>query len=117
MRQGELLGLRWEDVDLEGGSLTVAHSLNHGQLAAPKTDRSRRTLRLGAEVRAALHDQQHRQRLERLRSGRNWSETGFVFTTTTGQPLDWPNGHLTDAMQDRAAERMDSILAQRRGLA
>lgn len=50
LRQGELLGLRWPDVDLEGGSLTVAHTLNRGKLAPPKTDRSRRSLRLGVEV-------------------------------------------------------------------
>jgi integrase len=48
MRQGELLGLRWGDVDLAGGTLTVRSTLRRGtqEVAEPKTERSRRMLHL-----------------------------------------------------------------------
>lgn len=54
--RGELLGLRWSDVNLEVGALTVRHTRNArtGALTEPKTDRSRRTLRLGGELTATL---------------------------------------------------------------
>ena len=56
MRQGELLGLRWEDVDLEAGRLRVRHTLGRvdGKLTLlePKTERSRRTVVLPTEVAA-----------------------------------------------------------------
>ena len=58
LRQGELLGLRWEDVDLEAGRLRVRHTLANvdGELTLlePKTDRSRRTVMLPDAVVAAL---------------------------------------------------------------
>ncbi|MGZ6344175.1 MAG: tyrosine-type recombinase/integrase [Candidatus Limnocylindrales bacterium] len=49
MRQGELLGLRWSDVDVDAGTITVRHSLRRvtRTLAEPKTDSARRTLRVG----------------------------------------------------------------------
>jgi integrase len=50
MRQGELLGLRWREVDLDRGWLAVRYALRQGtrELAEPKTERARRTLRLGS---------------------------------------------------------------------
>ncbi len=46
LRQGELLGLKWDDVDLERGTLQVRRTLSGGAFAAPKTTKSRRTVRL-----------------------------------------------------------------------
>jgi integrase len=48
MRQGELLALRWQNVDVDAGLLQVGHTLEEGtrQLAETKTDRSKRTLLL-----------------------------------------------------------------------
>ena len=56
LRQGELLGLRWQDLDLERGELAVRHTLQRGTrvLAEPKTERARRTLRLPRQVIAVL---------------------------------------------------------------
>jgi integrase len=55
LRQGEMLALRWSDVNLDAGTLAVRRTRNaRGELAAPKTERSRRALRLGAELTAAL---------------------------------------------------------------
>jgi integrase len=63
MRQGELLGLRWRDIDLERGWLAVRHALRQGtrELAEPKTERARRTLRLGADAVSVLREQRRRQ--------------------------------------------------------
>jgi|SRR5579875_1276559 len=92
LRQGELLGLRWQDVDLERGTLSVQYQLQRVdgrlQLIAPKTARSRRTLELPAPVVAALRAHQRRQHAERLAAGPAWQESGLVFTSAHGTPLD-----------------------------
>lgn len=97
LRQGEALGLRWQDVDLERGRLTVAYALQRQKtdpgepakpvLVEPKTERSRRTLALPATVLSALREHRSRQLQERLIAGSAWEEYGFIFTTTTGRPL------------------------------
>src|SRR5207302_3206922 len=65
LRQGELLGLQWEDVDLAGAVLHVRHTLHElsGRLwiGEPKTRRSRRQVDLPAVAVAALRD--HRERM------------------------------------------------------
>ena len=93
LRQGEALGLRWEDLDFDLGLVHVRHSLRRGdrELAEPKTERSKRTLRLPVEVAIALREQRRRQLEERLAAGSGWDARGFVFTTTTGRPLDGVN--------------------------
>ena len=85
LRQGELLALRWQDVDLERGELAVRHTLQRGTrtLAEPKTERARRTLRLPGQVLAALVAHRARQAIVPL--------TGLVFTTDKGTPLDTRN--------------------------
>ena len=90
LRQGELLGLRWEDVDLDNGRLRVRHTLANvkGELTLlePKTDRSRRTVMLADAVVTALRAHRTRQRMERLVSGSRWTDSGHVFTTLHGTP-------------------------------
>jgi integrase len=92
MRQGELISLCWQDVDLDAGRLRVTRALDRagdGQtFKEPKTVRSRRTLDMPASVVAALHAHRDRQAFERQAVGAHWQETGFVFTTTIGTPLD-----------------------------
>ena len=90
LRQGELLALRWQDVDLDGPTLAVAHTLTRGTrtLAEPKTERAKRTLRLGSEVLGALREQRRRQLAARLAAGSRWRDQGYVFTSGTGAPLD-----------------------------
>ena len=79
------LALRWSDVDLERGELTVRHTLGRftRELAPTKTDRSRRTLRLPAQVVAALSAHRARQAVVPL--------SGLVFTTSAGTPLHATN--------------------------
>jgi len=99
LRQGEALGLRWRDVDLDVGQLRVAHSLQRvpiarrtGRgpefvLAEPKTDRSRRAIHLPGVVIAALREHRVRQLEERFASGAAWQDLDLVFCTTVGTPM------------------------------
>ena len=93
LRQGELLGLRWEDVDLEvRKTLRVSYSLARVkgklELVEPKTARSHRTVVLPGVAVAALRAHRTRQRMERLVAGSRWQDAGHVFTTSIGTPLD-----------------------------
>jgi integrase len=85
LRQGELLALRWQDVDLEAGQLIVRHTLQRGtrELAEPKTQQSRRSVRMPVTVREALAGHRARQTVVPL--------SGLVFATDKGTPLDSRN--------------------------
>ena len=95
LRQGEALGLRWEDVDLDARRLRVAYALQRvggkPTLVEPKTDRSRRTVTLPNVVVDALRARRAAQLEERLLAGAKWRETGLVFTTTVGTPMHGPD--------------------------
>jgi integrase len=103
LRQGELLALRWDDVDLDAGTVTVAHTLRRGtrELAEPKTDRSRRTLSLAPSVTVGLREQRRRQIAEWLAAGSRWRDAGFVFTMPDGRALD--AGHVLRRFQTALA--------------
>jgi integrase len=95
LRQGELLGLTWDDLDLTGGLVTVRHALQrvNGTLGhvEPKTSRSRREVALPPTAVTTLRAHRSRQLEERIWAGSRWNDTGFVFTTSIGTPLDGPN--------------------------
>jgi integrase len=95
MRLGELLGLRWQDVDLPGSTLHVRHTLvrtpTGWQLAEPKTDRSRRRITLGPRAIEALRHHRSRQAAERLRMGPIWQEQDLIFANEIGKPMDAGN--------------------------
>jgi integrase len=89
MRRGEALGLGWDDVNLDAGTLLIRRQLHHqpGEgkvLTEPKTQRSRRTVHLAAGTITALRHHQTQQRLERIAEGPKWTENGLVFRTQTG---------------------------------
>jgi len=90
---GELLGLRWEDVDLDTGVLRVRQSLKRssGGLVpgALKNEHSRRTLRMPAPVRAALAALKREQAGDRLRLGEHHAGSGLVLADSAGRPV-WP---------------------------
>ena len=102
LRQGELLGLRWEDVDLEAGRLRVRHTLGNVEgtltLLEPKTDRSRRLVVLPAVVVEALRAHRTRQKMDRLVAGSRWTDSGHVFATMLGRPHHAAT--ITRAFQD-----------------
>src|SRR5438046_2460833 len=96
LRQGELLGLQWSDIDLAAGTLQVRRSLERnewGGLATSetKTARSRRMVPLTVRAVAALRAHRIRQDEERLRAGESWDVSDLVFATQLGKPLDPSN--------------------------
>jgi integrase len=96
MRQGELLGLRWEDVDLRAGSLRIQRSLQRTKegfsLTEPKTKKSRRQVVLTAIARDALERHRVSQTAERILKDDYWQRQNLVFTNTTGGPIE--SSHL-----------------------
>jgi integrase len=92
MRQGELLGLHWRDIDLEGRSLRVTGSIRyvpgHGLgVSSPKTRSSRRQVMLSQVAVEALDRRREAQRSERTNSGEKWEDRNFVFTSRNGKPI------------------------------
>jgi integrase len=92
LRRGEALGLHWQDVDLEAGAITVRVTLQRIrgslQLVEPKTGHSRRTIRLPQIAITALRAHRTQQIQERLLAGSTWQDTGMVFTSHVGTPID-----------------------------
>jgi integrase len=92
LRQGEALGLRWQDVDTEAGTLTVRHALQRigGELklVEPKTRLSRRTIAIPPIVVGALREHRRRQAEERLLAGGRWHDLDLVFPSSIGSPAD-----------------------------
>ncbi len=94
MRQGELLALRWGDLDLDRRALQVTGTLQRSRSSggmvreAPKTARSQRRIMLGDLAVAALQQRRTEQVSERLLAGPKWQDPDLVFTTESGGPLD-----------------------------
>ncbi|TYB37693.1 site-specific integrase [Micromonospora sp. AP08] len=92
LRQGEVLGLRWDDIDLAAGTLRVRGQLQRDPetgglvFVETKTARSRRTLPLPPTVLTALLRHQQRQAAERFDAD-NWADPGLVFATSVGTPI------------------------------
>jgi integrase len=92
MRRGELLGLRWRDVDVDAGQLAVVQTRSvvgwRTVVAPPKTQRSRRTIYLDAHTVAILREHRQRQRAEQLAAGEDWDSThDLVFRDELGGPI------------------------------
>jgi len=92
LRQGEALGLRWSDVDLDIGSLRIEKQLQRVggelQLVELKTRLRRRALLMPASIVASLREHRRRQLEDRLAAGGSWLESGLVFTAADGKPLE-----------------------------
>jgi integrase len=91
LRQGELLGLKWDDIDLEVGTLQVRRTLTTAKggpvLSEPKTKGSRRTVRLSVTASEALRSHLDRQLGEIDQAGDLWRENGLIFASKSGSPL------------------------------
>lgn len=119
LRRGEVLGLAWDDVDLDAGLLTVRRQLERRNwqpgcsnptrcgvppakcpqrtggglvLTEPKTKRSKRVLPLPDPLVSALVAHRERQQAARLHAGSVWQDSGLVFTNLTGGPIS-PRDH------------------------
>lgn len=85
MRRGEILGLKWSDIDLEKSRLRVARSLQPDRsLAEPKTVRSRREISLPATTVGAIRQLKVRQNKLKLKLGSGYADQGFVFANELG---------------------------------
>jgi integrase len=92
MRPGELLALKWEDVDIEAASLQVKRTLSTtGEFTAPKTKRSRRRIDLGPACVSALKEHRKAQLEKRLKRAGPWQDHGLVFPSSVGTPLSHRN--------------------------
>lgn len=95
LRKGEILGLRWADVDLPKKTLKVTQSLQrvNGKLVFddPKSEKSRRTLPLSSHLVTMLKAHRRRQLEDlmeyRKETGKEW-DTNLVFTTKVGTPVE-----------------------------
>lgn len=102
LRQGEVLGLRWQDVDFKKRQLRVQvlHRIEKEyRLAEPKTQKGKRTLDLPDQAHGALRRRRLIQQEEKLVAGSRWQERwGLVFTTRGGRPLEGPR--ITPRLQE-----------------
>lgn len=94
LRQGELLGLKWEDIDFSSGILQVKRQLQRVpgkgvRLSEPKTKAGRRQIQLGPESVNQLIIHRRRQDIER--EGDRWEEHGLVFPSSVGTPTGQRN--------------------------
>lgn len=106
LRQGELLGLRWSDVDLDGRTLKVEQtaSVTGGKvvIGTPKTAGSRRTVPLTATLVALLRQHRIDQLKQRWDAGKAWEDYDLVFPAQTGRPL---NQSMVRKTLERSLER------------
>ena len=102
-RLGELLGLRWEAVDLERGEIRISSALKEvaskRSLGTPKTPRSRRTIPLTPRAIEALQRHHVQQTVERLAHGAGWNPEHLVFCTTTGNAYARHNWRVQQYMR------------------
>jgi integrase len=110
LRRGEALGLHWSDVDLHRGRLTVRQALYRVdgalRLEMVKTDESNSTIPLPKPLVRVLRDHRNRQLEERSEAGKDWRETGLVFATKFGGPIEPRNvNRMFAALCDRAEVR------------
>ena len=93
MRRGEVLAVRWQDIDLDGANLTVNQSLEqtkrHGlRFKPPKSKKGRRRIALSPLTVAALRRQKVAQLEERISLGLGRNDDGLVFTTIEGETVN-----------------------------
>src|SRR5215204_2129704 len=96
MRQGELLGLKWSDVEFNAGTLAVRRALQWQRgvglvFTEPKTARSRRKIHLSQTALTALQAHKDRQVFDRRIVAEAWIDNNLVFCNAVGEPLNPTN--------------------------
>jgi integrase len=98
MRQGEILGLRWKDIDFDNNTLSVRQTLSHdGKTLTPeaKTKSSLRTIHLPNHVLTALKKHRNNIRQEKLKMGEQYKDHDLVVCTSVGTPVSPRNLNRT----------------------
>jgi integrase len=92
MRRGEVLGLRWQDVDRGSRMIRIRQQVHRAQgqlhIGPVKTKAGNRDLPLLGLADAALSRRKESQDVDRALLGKSWADTGLVFTTRTGRPVE-----------------------------
>ncbi|KPU43004.1 tyrosine recombinase XerC [Oxobacter pfennigii] len=104
LRQGELLGLKWSDIDFKKKELKVRQSLKKVTIIAadasrkhkiieqtPKSPTSKRAVPIPSNILSTLEDHKRQQEKEKADAGSSYNETDYVFTTELGNPIDASN--------------------------
>lgn len=121
LRRGEIVGLRWADVDLGKRVLYVRQQTQRrrGVLYDDETkNRRRRALPLPAMCVPPLRWHRMRQAAAKERAGERWQESGYVFTTRTGRPVEPRNVYRSfTRVADSAGLRVVRLYDARHGCA
>ncbi len=96
MRQGELFGLKWTDLQWDKGELRIQRQVKRvprkgWTFADPKTKKGRRTIKLGDEILKRLSAHKKRQDAHKVVVGELWMENGLIFPSSMGTPLHQSN--------------------------
>jgi integrase len=96
MRQGELFGLKWADLNWNKGELRIQRQVKRepGQgwtFANPKTKKGRRTIKLGVEILKLLKAHKKNQDVQKSILGSRWKENGLILPSLVGTPLNPSN--------------------------
>lgn len=113
MRQGEILGLRWQDIDLDAGVVQITAKLERYEYqfhrGDPKTVRSRRRIPIDGETVAILRTHRTAQLRRQMAAGPVWGNLwDLVFTSETGSPIHARTlrSHLSKALDRVAVPRI-----------
>lgn len=91
MRKGEILALRWQDIDFDNQLLYVTQSLSRGEkgykLSDPKTAAGKRKITIDKETLEALRQHKHKQDKERMISDHLWQDHDLVIASSIGTPV------------------------------
>jgi integrase len=96
IREGELLGLKWSDLDWENRRLQIQRQVQRLPevgvvFSEPKTAAGKRLIVLSATVVLKLYEQKEHQELIKQFAGDRWKENNLIFTSTVGTPVDRRN--------------------------
>lgn len=93
LRMGEIIGLKWEDLELNSATLKVQRQVQRvtGRglvFSQPKSAKSRRVIILGSTTIEKLKLHYHQQHWSRLIAGERWEENDLIFPNTVGKPME-----------------------------
>lgn len=113
LRPSEYLALKWTDLDMKAGTISVTRSLEWlqgggWQFAETKRSRSRRTVKLQKHVLRTLNKNKTAQEAARKEANGRWTDNGLIFTTRTGGPLDERNVAQQDFVRVLTAAKLST---------